>query len=106
MLAEFLDSAEEKKHNLRQYYSAGDWENYSILVHSLKSVSRTIGAQTLSETAASLEKAGREGDTDTLSRLHEPMMRQYASLTDALEVWLRSGKQVPDTGEIMEFMPE
>jgi len=34
------------------------------------------------------------------------MMRQYASLTDALEVWLRSGKQVPDTGEIMEFMPE
>ena len=106
VLAEFLDSAEEKKHNLRQYYSAGDWENYSILVHSLKSVSRTIGAQTLSETAASLEKAGREGDTDTLSRLHEPMMRQYASLTDALEVWLRSGKQVPDTGEIMEFMPE
>ena len=106
VLAEFLDSAEEKKQKLRQYYSAGDWENYSILVHSLKSASRTIGAQALSEAAAGLEKAARENDTDTLSRMHEPMMRLYCRLTDALEAWLSSGKQTPDTGEILEFMPE
>lgn len=106
VLAEFLGNAEEKRQNLRQYYSAGDWENYSILVHSLKSSSRTIGAQALSEAAAALEKAVRESDMDTLSRLHEPLMRQYCRLTDALEVWLRSGKHVPDTGEILEFMPE
>ena len=106
VLAEFLDSAEEKKQKLRQYYSAGDWENYSILVHSLKSSSRTIGAQALSEAAAALEKAARESDTDSLSRLNEPMMRQYCRLTDTLEAWLRSVKQVPDTDEILEFMPE
>ena len=106
VLTEFLDSAEEKRHNIRQYYSAGDWENYSVLVHSLKSVSRTIGAQALSESAAALEKAVRESDTDTLSRLHEPVMQQYCRLTDALEVWLRSVNQVPDAGEILEFMPE
>ena len=37
-----------------------------------------------------------QNDPDTLSRLHEPMMRQYCRLTDALEVWLGSGKQVPE----------
>lgn len=106
VLAEFLNSAEEKKQNLRQYYSAGDWGNYSVLVHSLKSISRTIGAQELSETAAALEKAARENDTGTLFQLHEPMMRQYGRLTDALETWLRSGKQVPDSDDILEFLPE
>ena len=106
VVAEFLDNAEEMKQKLRQYYSSGDWGNYSILVHSLKSSSRTIGAQALSEAAAALEKAGRESDTETLSRLHEPMMRQYCRLTDVLETWLKPGEQVPDTGEILEFMPE
>ena len=28
------------------------------------------------------------------------MMQQYCRLTDALEIWLRTGKQDPDTGEI------
>ena len=106
VLTEFLGSAEEKKQKLRQYYSAGDWENYSILVHSLKSTFRTIGAQALSETAAALEKAGRESDTDTLSRLHEPMLRQYCRLTETLETWLRSENQAPDAEDILEFMPE
>lgn len=72
----------------------------------MKSSSRTIGAQALSEVAAALEKAVRESDTDTLSRLHEPMMRQYCRLTDALEVWLGSGKLVPDSDGVFEFMPE
>ncbi len=106
VLAEFLNSAEEKRQNLRQYYSAGDWRNYSVLVHSLKSISRTIGAQELSEAAAALEKAARENDTGTLFRMHEPMMRQYGRLTDTLEAWLRSGEQIPDSDDILEFLPE
>ena len=106
VVAEFLDNAEEMKQKLRQYYSSGDWGNYSVLVHSLKSISRTIGAQELSEAAAALEKAARENDTGTLFRMHEPMMRQYGRLTDALEAWLRSGKQVPDSDDILEFLPE
>ena len=106
VLAEFLNSAEEKRQNLRQYYSAGDWRNYSVLVHSLKSISRTIGAQELSEAAAALEKAARENDTGTLFRMHEPMMRQYSHLTDTLEAWLRSGEQIPDSDDILEFLPE
>ena len=106
VLEEYLQSAEEKQKALRQYYDAGDWKNYSILAHSLKSTSRTIGARELSETAASLEKAGRGEDADTIRRMHGLMMEQYSGVTACLAGVLKGDDPEDDTGDVLEFLPE
>ncbi|MCR5098717.1 MAG: response regulator [Lachnospiraceae bacterium] len=50
---------------IEQYEGEGDYENYTVLVHALKSSSRLIGAMSLSEEAKRLEACGdkaKEGD--------------------------------------------
>ena len=53
LLQDYGRSAAEKAPEIERVYAAKDWENYSILVHALKSTSRMIGAETLSAIAAS-----------------------------------------------------
>ncbi len=107
LLAEFLRSAEEKKESLRAYLDAGDWKNYTILVHSLKSSARTIGAPALSEAAARLEAAGKQEDAETVRSGHGGMMRLYTALTDFLaENQSRIHPEESGDDEILEFFPE
>ncbi len=106
ILKEFQQSAEEKMQNLRTYYDAGDWKNYSILVHALKSTSRTIGAQELSEMAAALEEAGRREDGNTIRLKHDPMMEQYRHFADTLAQHLNIEKQDAEAEDILEFLPD
>lgn len=105
VLEQFLKDAAENREKLRQFYEADDWKNYSILTHSLKSTSRMIGAQELSETAEILEKAGKQNDADTIRLHHILMMAQYRSLTDALAARLQAGNRDEDD-DVLEFAPE
>lgn len=68
MLREFVREAGEKASGMQTYYAAGDWENYSVLVHALKSTSRMIGADGLSALAATLEAAAERADAETIRR--------------------------------------
>ncbi len=105
ILEEYLAGAEEKARNIQQCYEAEDWKNYCILVHALKSSSRTIGARELSAAAAEMEKASSEGDAETVRKSHDRMMRMYSGLAQALAGY--PGGDSPDDGdEIMEFLPE
>ena len=103
VLDEFLDNSYDKKKKLRDLYDAGDWKNYSVTVHALKSSARTIGAQELSDAAAALEKAADTGDTDTLRAGHAPMMERYEAFTELLAAHLREDSEQDG---ILEFMPE
>ncbi len=62
---------------MNRYYEDGDWENYRILVHSLKSTSLTIGAHNLSEHAKALEKATKEQDIEYINSNHAFVMEEY-----------------------------
>lgn len=71
--AEFLDalrifaaSLDERAEEIERLYRAGDDENYTIKVHALKSMAKSIGATELSALAAELEQAGKNGDRDTI----------------------------------------
>lgn len=48
-----------KKEDIKKHYEQKDWKNYTIDVHSLKSMSMGIGAAGLSDMAKILEAAGR-----------------------------------------------
>ena len=106
ILGEYLQSAETHMADLRKYYEAGDWKNYGIQVHTLKSTSRTIGASALAEMAADLEKASYREDGEVIRRTHGIMMQEYLGFTGILARHMPTIRQQPDTGGVMEFMPE
>ena len=54
----FSSSIEENARKIESFAAAGDWHNYTILVHALKSSARLIGAAKLSEDAKKLEALG------------------------------------------------
>lgn len=65
---------------IRQAYAKEDWENYRILVHSLKSTSRTIGANEMAEAATRLEAAVKAGDIGQAKALHDDTMELYEAV--------------------------
>ncbi|MBQ8166626.1 MAG: response regulator [Lachnospiraceae bacterium] len=54
------DNSQEKREKLESYLETGDFENYTILVHAVKSSLANIGAVELSCRAKELEQAGKE----------------------------------------------
>ena len=111
LLEEYAGSADEKAQSLRKYYDEGDWDHYAILVHSVKSSSRMIGAAALSDMAAGQEKAADSREFVTLKRNHPRILELYVEVTAAIRSAIgysedsddRSGG---DDDEIMEFLPE
>lgn len=65
---------------LQNFYEAEDWHNYQILVHSLKSSSRSIGAEDLSNKALALENAAKIKDIAFIHAQHEDLMTTYLTL--------------------------
>ena len=57
-MQEFYDTIEEKAAQIEQFARDGDWKNYTVLVHALKSSARLIGAAELSRQALHLEESG------------------------------------------------
>ena len=84
VLGTFRKTAGDKADEIEKLYADGDIENYTIKVHALKSSARIIGADELSEMARRLELAGKEGDTDTISRDTNELLRVYRELRNRL----------------------
>ena len=76
---------EDKRAGLEKDLSENDFDNYRIGVHSLKSSSRTIGADSLSDQAKQLEDACKAGDRDYIAKNHDKVMENYGILLDQLK---------------------
>ena len=82
MLKEYIQS--DKESDMKKFYGQKDWNNYRIVVHSLKSSSLMIGAVTLSEGAKALEMAAKEENADYIEAHHGEVLERYASLRKQL----------------------
>lgn len=69
---------------LRKMFAEKDWKNYVITVHALKSNSKGIGANELSELALLLETAGKEERIGYIEEHHEELMEKYDLLLRVL----------------------
>lgn len=78
----FYNSIDKMSDEIQGYYTSGNWTDYTIKVHALKSSARIIGLAELSELARQLEAAG---DAKELDFIHDN--------TDRLLSWYRSYKQ-------------
>ena len=106
LLREFAGGEEERLRAIREYYSAGDWENYGILVHAAKSSSRMIGAETLSQKAAALERAAAEKDTGFIRQSQDTFEALYRETAGAARraAGMPEDAAGPEDG-VLEFAP-
>ncbi len=81
LLTDYCTAANDKCDELTSYLEQGDLKNYEILAHSLKSSSKTIGADDLSAQAKALEDASKNGDTEYIKNNHEPFVTALKELS-------------------------
>ncbi len=85
VLKVYYHSIEKKAKLIKTMEEEGDWTGYTIEVHALKNSSKQIGAMSLSEKAAALEKAGNARDVSTIHRYTDDMLEQYLGYLPVLE---------------------
>lgn len=90
---------QDKREELGKELKEGDYENYRIGVHSLKSSSRTIGADALSERAKQLEDACKADDKDYIASHHDKVMEEYSELLDKLKTALEDEPETAPEAE-------
>ncbi|MBO4347454.1 MAG: response regulator [Lachnospiraceae bacterium] len=107
LLQEYVNESAAKTKSIEDYYASKDLKNYSVLVHSVKSTSKMIGAIDLSEISLLLEKASDEGDEDTVSKNHAKMLEMYKNAVSEIikdyDIAVSDNKK--DEEEILEFLP-
>ena len=81
----FAASIEERADELEKLYKSRDYKGYTVKVHALKSMAKSIGASELSELAAEMEEAGKNRDIAALTAGAEVLLSLYRSLAEPLK---------------------
>ncbi len=84
LLTDYLNCTSDKCDELTSYLDNNDLKNYEVLVHSIKSASKTIGADSLSEQAKELEAAAKNNDMDFVKAHHGPFVNSFKELAGKL----------------------
>ena len=82
MLEEFVNGTKDEE--LAVFLQNGDWDNYRIAVHAMKSNAKTIGAMELSEEARLQEMAAKENRTEDVAANHQALAEHYKDLQNRL----------------------
>ena len=107
LLSEFAVESPGRMERMESSFTAGAWHEYGILVHSLKSISGTIGATGLSKAAAVLEAAAKQGDEAALHQGHAPLMETYRHIVEILGPFRTDDPSAdPADSGVIEFLPE
>ena len=85
ILTDYYNLIEKKADQIKVLEETANWPVYTIEVHALKSASRQIGANSLADKAAELEKAGNIRDTDFIQSHTDEMLEQYRSYLSILK---------------------
>lgn len=85
IIDDYAKAAGEKIAGLTDFLAAGNLKDYKILVHSVKSASKTIGAMDLFEKTKALEFASGEENKEYVKENHEIVMEQYRQLAEKLK---------------------
>ena len=96
ILKVYYKSIEKKAKLIKELEEQENWEDYTIEVHALKSSSKQIGAGSLSEKAAALEKAGNAKDVVFIHRRTDEMLEQYTKYLTVLEPFCSDKKKEDD----------
>ena len=105
LLREYERDYQDRTEALHRNFEEENWKDYGIYVHSLKSSSRMLGAQELSEMAAALEAAAKAEDGDTIRRGHASVLARYETTVNAIREYI-GAPETEDDPDVIEFEPE
>ena len=80
LLTDYAKNAEDKCDTLASYIENNSLANYRILIHSLKSSSKMIGADELSALAKDLEDASARNDEEYVKSHHDNFAKKFKEL--------------------------
>lgn len=85
MLSTYIKESDDKKKTLAASIENGDIKACTVTIHAIKSTSKTIGANGLSDMAFELEMAGKEGNLDIIKAGHEGLLAEYDAVLKGAE---------------------
>ena len=98
---DYADSAEERALAIEACLAEDDIESYTLNVHALKGVSRTIGAFEVGKLAMELEESGRAGDWEKIREKTPLLLKQYRELGMKLK-----GQSAAEDAELLPITSE
>lgn len=96
VLKEYYGAIDKKYTAILEHKDAERWRDYTIEVHALKSTSKQIGAEHISEIAAEMEKAGNDGNIALINEKTVPMLEEYLQLKEALKPYFDDGSETEE----------
>lgn len=96
ILKMFCQQYEKKKTDLQQFLDERRWNDYTVLIHSLKTNALNVGSKTFADECLKLEKAGKnireeveqESNITYISENHERVMSIYAQVVQEAKDFL------------------
>ena len=85
VLKDYHKAIRKKAQVIEDTVNQSDWAQYTTEVHALKSTSKQIGADQLSDLAARLERAGNARDIDTIKKETGELLEQYLKYDSVLK---------------------
>ena len=76
----FCDLKDENKKKIQAAFDNGDWKNYTIFVHALKSTARSIGGEKVGALAENLEISGKILNDENSSETDKNKAAEYIKL--------------------------
>jgi len=84
----FLEENKDLLNKLEKYIEETDLENYSILVHSLKSSSKYVGFTKLSNIALEHEQKSKENDLVYVNKNYRELKIEYKKMIEIINNYL------------------
>lgn len=97
VLKMFLEQYETKKDDLERYFENANWNDYTVVIHSLKTNALNVGCEMFAEECLKLEKAGKKlrENTETeenkkyILENHKVTMEMYSKVIDEVKAYLK-----------------
>ena len=108
VLKEYYRVIDKKYALIKEYEQSGQWKEYTIEVHALKSSSRQIGANVLANMAEHMEAAGNAEDAELIHKTTPAMLSEYIKYKDILKPYFiekntEQGGRQADIKKLGEF---
>lgn len=94
VLTQFAKDAKRKMADIEDSFGKEDIKNYQIMVHALKSSSKMIGADTLSDMAKDAEEAAKNQNVAYIKEHHEEILSKYRETVQHIVDVLGSAEEI------------
>lgn len=85
MLKAYYEQGLKYKQKLSEYLAERDWKNYKIIVHTVKSTSKLIGATAFSDKAKELEDAAKQENEAKLLADSKQFLEEYQKMLEKVK---------------------